>query len=378
MPVQPRPTDIVTRGNLLLGFPVVDFIPALSAGGYGPPVPLGILSSAALAKELETITLDRGDAGFLTVDREVVSRLQPLLNVETFKFDANVAKYIFGSSIQTAVVADAAAAVTDDPVAIPLSDSYTSFQSLARASINEASVVVTFAEIVDEAVGTGNGVLGGTQGDYALDQKIKAIGDVTEFLVGGVDETANLVAGSTPAAGQIAIEIGEQDSSVTGSGAITFGASKIPANGAAIVATYTPSFTTGAGDIVNLTDFVFDPYLGRIRFRHAGADASPFRLTPVALANLLVDYTYSRKAHTQLRPYTQPASDGKAVLRHLPDLGINIYWPIPSVTLRLTDDDLSFGAEEFATAALTITINDAGGSERFGLMELSSEAESAA
>jgi hypothetical protein len=376
MPIQARPTDTFTRDNLLIGFSSVEFTPRLAAGGFGATVMLGILSGEELQKEIETLALERGDSGLLTVDRELISSLVVRLQLEVFNFRQDLARYVLASTDPVAVTADAAAAVANDPAVIPSVDSFETFLQLTRADINEASVAVSFTPIVDEAVGTGNGVLGGTQGDFSLDRKIKAIGDVTEFLVGGVDQVANLVAGSTPAAGEIAIEIGEEDSPVTGSGAITFGASMIPALGAAIVATYTPSFTTGAGDIANLTDFVFDPILGRIRFRHAGADASPFRLAAaVSGTSLDVDYTYNRKASHTLKPFTQTTVEGKAVVRHLTDVGINFIWSIPSVSLRITDDALTFDAEDFAVGTLVLNVNDAGGSDRFGTLDLSSEPE---
>lgn len=378
MPVETRPADSFTRDNLLLGFSIVEFQPRLAGGTYGTAVQLGILSGETLQKTVETLQLQRGDAGLLTVDREIVSQFEASLALECFNFRADLAQYIFGSATLTAVTADAAAAVTNEEVRLPASSPFSTFVALAHGSIAEASIAVECATITAEAVGTGNGVLGGTQGDFSLDFKIKAIGDVTSFLVNGVEELANLVAGSTPAAGQIAIETGEQDSTTTGSGAITFGASKIPANGAAIVVTYKPSFTTGAGDIVNLTDFVVDPVLGRVRFLDpAGADNSPFR--PAGGEQpLLVDYTYNRKASNTLKPFTQNQFEGKATVRHLPDVGVNFIWTIPSVTLRLTDDDLEFGAEDFATATLQLNINDAGGTDRFGTLAWSSETEAAA
>lgn len=379
MPVQPRPSDTFSRQNLLLGFSIMEFEPALTAGGYGAVVPFGILSAQALQKEIETIVLERGDSGTLTVDREIVSRLQPSFQVQTFNFRSDLAQYIWGSESIAAVVADAAAAGTS-LVTIPTTNPYTSFLGLSHANIDESTVEVTCTEIVSEAVGTGDGVSGGTQGDFSLDFKIKAIGDVTEFLVGGVDQTANLVAGSTPAAGEIAIEIGLEDSLTTGSGAITFGAAQIPANGAAIVATYTPSFSTTAGDIVNGglpasadNDFVFDPLLGRIRFLREGADDTPFRVA--GGQPLTVGYNYQRNASVTLKPFTQPQSDGRMTVRHLPNYGVNFIYTIPSVTLLLTDDELTFGAEDLATATLNVNINDAGGSDRFGTLQWSSETE---
>ena len=116
MPVQTRPPDQFTRDNLLLGFSTVEFEPALSGGGFGGAVELGILESEALQKEVELLELERGDAGTLTVDREIVSKLKPTLNIATFNLKFDVARYVFGSDIATEVTADAASAVTDDPV----------------------------------------------------------------------------------------------------------------------------------------------------------------------------------------------------------------------------------------------------------------------
>lgn len=379
MPVQTRPSDTFTRDNLLLGFSVVEFTPS----GSSTAVPLGILSSQALQKEVETLSLDRGDSGVLTVDREVISKLTATMALELFNFKSNVAKYIFGAELLTPVTADAAAAANTD-VTMPATADFDTFLDLDHGDITESSVEVTFQTITNEAVGTGDGVLGGTQGDFNLAQKIKDIGDVTGFTVGGVDESAKLVAGSTPTANQIAIEVGEEDSTTTGSGAITFGSSETPANGAAIVATYTPSFDTTNADIVNGglpasadNDFVFDPVLGKIRFLKEGADDSPFRLTG-GQAPLNVAYTYNRRASVNFQPFTQTSFEGSAVVRHLPDTGVNFIWTIPSVTLLLTADDLTFGADDFAVASIEMNINDAGGTSRYGTLALSSETEAGA
>jgi hypothetical protein len=380
MPIATRPTDTFTRGNLLFGFPVVQFTPKNAAGVFLAPVDIGIIRSAALTKEITRLALERGDSGPLVIDRQIVSRLEPAFEIETANFRSDIMQLLLGSSTLTPVTANAAAAVADDRITLLATFTFDTFMGLTYGSLNEASVAVEFSTITSEAVGTGNGVLGGTQGDFALDQKIKAIGDVTSFLVNGVNETANLVAGSTPAAGQIAIEVGEQDSLVTGSGAITFGASKIPGNGHAIVATYKPSFTTGAGDIVAITDFLVDPVLGRVRFLHAAADASPFRLAASAGGTvLLVDYTYNRKAGNDIKPFTQSSGfEGRCSIRQLTDIGINFDWQVPSATLQLTDDDLTFGAEDFANGSLRLVLNDAGGTDRFGTLRVSSEAEAGA
>ena len=84
MPVEERTPDQFTRDNLLLGFSTVEFEPALVGGGFDAAVLLGILSSQALQKEVELLELERGDAGTLTVDREIVSKLKPSFNIETF------------------------------------------------------------------------------------------------------------------------------------------------------------------------------------------------------------------------------------------------------------------------------------------------------
>jgi len=376
MPIEARPSDTFTKDNLLIGFSVVEFTPTST----GVPVQVGILSGEELQKEVETLQLQRGDSGTLTVDRELISSIEVTMQLEVFNFRADIAELIFGSTAGAVVTADAAAANNDD-ISIPTSNAFDSFVGLTRGDITESSVEVTFQTITNEAVGTGDGVLGGTQGDFSLDQKIKAIGDVTAFTVNGVDELAKLVAGSTPTANQIAIEVGEEDSTTTGSGAITFGSGETPANGAAIVATYKPSFNTTAGDIVNGglpasvdNDFVFDPIQGKIRFLHEGADDSPFRLDGGA-APLNVAYTYNRRATTNLKPFTRTQVDGSCTIKHLTDIGVNFIWTVPSATILITDDALTFGAEEFGTATLALNINDAGGANRFGTLELASETQ---
>jgi hypothetical protein len=378
MPVEQRATDTYTRDNLLLGFSQVYFTP-LQSGVYGTEVPLGILSTQELQKTIETLELERGDSGLITVDRELISKLTAAFQFQTFNLRKDIAQYVFASSQGSPaydVTADAAAVVTNEPFNIPSSNPFDSFVSLNHGAIDETSLEVSCGVISSEAIGTGNGVLGASQGDFALNYKIKAIVDVATFFVAAVDFVAagKIVAGSTPAADEVAIEIALEDSIVTGSGAITFGASVIPAAGAAIVATYTPSFSTTGTDIVNLTDFVFDPTLGKIRMLHAGADASPFRLTGDSQP-LEIDYTYARKAHVVLKPFTQTVFEGKASIKHIPDVGVNFIWTIPSASIRLTDDALTFDAADFATATLILNILDAGGTERFGSLNLSSETE---
>ena len=372
MPVMTRPSDAFTRDNLLLGFSVVMFTPS----GSSTAVPLGILSSEALQKEVETLQLERGDAGTLTVDREIISKLSVTMAFELFNFKASVAQYIFGAENLTVVTADAAAADSSN-VSMPSTSEFDTFLDLTHGDIDETSVEVTFNTITNEAVGSGDGVTV----DFQLDQKVKAVADVTSVTIGGVAYTPVAV-GAAAAGNEVEVIIGETDGAAgTGSGSFeTFvgGVSTAPASGLAIVATYTPSFSTTGTDLVNLTDFVFDPIQGKVRFLDpSGADNSPFRASG-GQASMNVAYTYNRRASTSLKPFTQTSFEGSAQILHLPDTGINFVWNVPSATIILTADDLTFGADDFATASLSMNVNDAGGTDRFGTLLLSSETEAGA
>lgn len=376
MPVEPRPTDTFTRDHLLLGFPFVEFTPALAAGGFGTPVRLGILSSASLQKTVELLQLERGDSGLITIDREIVSRLEVSFQVETFNFRADLAQYVFGAASTTAVVANSAQQVTDEAITLPSSDPFKTFLDLANADLDESTIEVECDTITDEAVGTGDG----SSNNFVLDFKVKAVGDVTSVTVGGTSYTPVAV-GAAVTGNEVEVVVGEVDGGhPTTSGSLEFfqgGVSTPPPNGDAIVATYKPSFSTTGGDIVNLTDFALDPLLGRIRFIDpSGADNSPFRTTGEQQP-LLIDYQYNRRASTQMQPFTQGGGvfSGKASIKHLPDVGTNFVWMIPSASIRITDDDLTFGADDFATGTLTLNILDAGGANRFGTLNISSEPE---
>lgn len=362
MPVQTRPSDTFTRDNLLLGFSVVMFTPS----GSSTAVPLGILSGEALQKEVETLQLERGDAGTLTVDREIISKLAVSFNFELFNFREDVAQYIFGGATLTPVTADAAAA-GDTNVSMPATNEFDTFLDLTHGDITEPSVEVTFQTILDETVGTGDGATL----VFQMAQKVKVLADITAITVGGVDRLADLV--NTPVAStEIEVEEGESDAD---GGKLTFFTGEAPANGDAIVVTYKPSFSTTGTDIIDLTDFVFDPIQGKIRFLDpAGVDNSPFRASG-GQAAMNVAYTYNRRASTDMQPFTQNAFEGSAQILHLPDTGINFVWNVPSATIRITADDLTFGADDFATAVMQMNINDAGGTSRFGTLAISSETE---
>ncbi len=375
MPVQARPADQFTRDNLLLGFSIVEFEPALSGGGFGAAVPIGILESEAIQKEVDEINLDRADSGFFTVDRKVISRLEPSLALTTFNFRANIARYIFGSDITTAVVADAASVVTDDPVrALTGADATRSFLSLSNGDVAAGSFTATGTAIVAENVTnvTGDGT---TQGDYQLQYKVDDFNDVS--LLEELDSAGAIVRTFVPQAGAPASEFEGQVIGTVGatSGELTF----FQAVGATntIRASYDPDLASVEDDNSAATaDYVIDPLLGRVMFRRLDTfgtpdGASAFREgQPVDFS-----YTYNRLASVTFNPFRQNQFDGRTTVKHLTDLGVNFIWTIPSSTILITDDDLTFGAEEFATGALKVNVNDAGGTTRFGTIAWSSETQ---
>jgi hypothetical protein len=378
MPVQARPADQFTRGNLLLGFSTVEFEPALTAGGYGPAVEMGILSSEALQKEVELLELERGDAGTLTVDREVISKLKPSFQIETFNLRADVARFVLASDIAGSVVADAAAVVTGDAVNAPTgADATRTFLSLSNADTALASYTATGAAIVNEGVTnvTGDGT---TQGDYQLQYKVNDFNDVT--LLEEIDSAGAIVRTFVPQSGAPAAEFEAQVIGTVGatSGELTL----FQAVGATntIRASYNPALAGVLDDnTAAVADFFPDDLLGRILFRRLDTFAAPDAASAFREGQPVdVNYTYSRKASTTLQPFRQTSFDGRVTIRHLTDIGINFIWNIPSATIRVTDDDLTFGADDFGVATLILNINDAGGSQRFGTLALSSEAEAAA
>lgn len=368
MPIEPRPSDEFTRDHLLVGFPTIEFTPTLSTGLPGVPVELGILASADLVKEINYITLERGDAGFLTVDREIVSRLRPSWEVSTYNIRSDVAKYVFGSDVVTAIVADPAASVVNEPFTLPSgANAERMFVNLANGDIDEATFVgtsITCAPITAEAVGTGDGTTGDTAGDFSLDFKPLIVGDVTSITVGGVAYTPVAV-GAAVAGLEVEVAVG----ATATSGDLQFFNAGVATNvTGAIVATYSPSHA-----FANLTDYVVDPWLGKIRMLNIDGATDALKSGQPMLA----DYSYNRKAGWTLQPFRENQVNGTAIIRHLPDVGSNFKWTIPSATVLLTDDNLTFGAENFATASLRLNVNDAGGTNRFGTMQISSEPQSA-
>lgn len=363
MSVQPRPTDILTVDFLQLGMPYVEFAPSLGSGAYGPYRSLGVIDSAEIAKTLELVTLRSAQSGVSVKLRELVRQFDGVLNVGLFQHTADNMQLLFGSSVLNAVSADPAASVVGDPFV--LTSDAQDFLDLANQLVDESTVVVTADEIALEQVGTGQGgTFGETTGDFALDFKINVIGDVSLYQETNgatvTDRTGDLVAGSTPGAGQVAIVTG----AVATGGQITYPAGEAPASGVIIEATYEPTFA-----FVLNTDFAVDPKPGRVRmFNLDGATDELKSFQPMEAS-----YDFNQLDHSELQPFTQFVFAGRTRIRLLTDVGINMIWTVPSSSVRVTDEAFTFNREDFQVSQLAIDLLDAGGTSRFGTMEVYQE-----
>lgn len=353
--IETRPTGInaLTSDNVMIGMPYVEFAPAIGSPAYGPFRQLGIISEARITKAIEAAALRSAQSGIDVLVKEIVRSLEARLIVSVFQFDKDNMQLFFGSSTLTTLNAGTGT-VTNE--AAELQAAATDWSDLANSLVTTMTSLDP-ATVTNEAVGTGDGSLGGTTGDFILDFPVLVIGDVTGFTVGGVDESAKLVSGSTPGAAEIAIVVGD----VANSGSITFGSGEIPANGAAIVATYLSTHS-----LTENTDFSVDYPGGRIR-RISGSNklrgAQP----------LLVDYSYTTFDGGVIAPFTQLTFEGQLRIKLLTDVGINLTWTIPSVNLKLTDTDFEFNREEFAAGELSITLVDDGTTQPYGTMNVYEE-----
>ena len=365
MSVQPRPVDTLTVDFLQLGMPFVEFSPLLSSGAFGPFRSLGIIDTAEIAKTLELATLRSSQSGVSVKVRELVRQFDAVLNVGLFQHSPENMQLIFGSNTLTDVVADPANSIVGDP--FQLTDDAEDFLDLANQLVDESTVVLTADAILDEGVGTGDGVLGPVTGDFALAFKIALIGDVSSYIerLSGTDteRVGDLVAGAAPMAGEIAIQVG----ATIPSGEITYFGGEAPATGTEIIVDYEPTFAT----VLN-TDFSTDPKPGRIRlfaFETTVPNVEPFRQFQAMEAA----YDHVLVAHDDLQPFTQFVFQGRTRIRLLTDVGINMIWTVPSSSARVTDDAFTFNRDEFQVSPVTIDLLDAGGTARFGTMELYAE-----
>lgn len=360
MSVQPRPIDTTTVDFLQLGMPFIEFAPLLSSGAFAPFRSFGIVDTAEVAKTIELATLRSAQSGVSVKVRELVRQFDATLNVGLFQHSPENMQFMFGSESLVDVVADPAASVVGDP--FQLTDDPENFIDLANQLLDESTVVVTADSLIDEAVGTGQGgTFGETQGDFSLDFKISVIGDVSSYIerLSGVDteRVTDLVAGGAPMAGEIGIIVG----AVATGGEITYPGGEAPALNTEILVDYEPTFA-----IVLNTDFSTDPIPGRIRIFAIDGGSDEFK----SFQPMEADYDHVEVAHDDLLPFTQFVFSGKTRIRLLTDVGINIIWTVPSSSVRVTDDAFVFNRDEFQVTLLTIDLLDAGGTARFGTLEL--------
>lgn len=362
MPAETRPTsqNVVTLENFALGMPIVEFAP-LSGGVLQPYLPLGVVDSAALAKELETLEMEDGSPGLRATILEIITKVSPSFAVGVFNFSADIMRFAMGGATLTSVTANPTQAVTDEKVTTttdPLD-----FLFLKFPNINAAGVVVTPALNSLEAVGTGDGTLGDTSGEYFLKYKVNAVADVASLTVGGV-AYAPIAVGTAAAGLQVEVVVGTGATS----GNLQFFNAGVAVNvTGAIVATYTPSFALTEG-IVAPDDYTVARKEGRIRVIHEATKATGTQPI-IAGQAVFVDYTYNKKAHTTFQPFTQNSFTGAARIKLLSDQGVNLVWNIPSAQIAVSDEDLAFDDEGFMIANITLSVLDAGGTDRFGTIQ---------
>lgn len=344
MAVETRPTDTITKDNLFIGLPIVLFELKLASGAFDVPRNLGLLDSAELQKTVEVAQLRNRTSGISVLEREVVRLVEPSLQIGMFNFEPLNSQLMLASCDVTGVAASTVV-VTDDEVVVP--NAFTKFAALTNRDLTTDPLTdldpkVNTLEVV--AASAPGGVFGETQGDFALDFPILVVADVTlyqETSAAGVvtDRTSDIVAGAAPTAGQIGII----EAAIATSGEIKYPAGEAPAAGTKIEVTYTPSFT-----FANLTDYVLDPFEGRLRF----LDVDKVRAGQIVLA----DYSFSQPVEDSIKPFTQSSFEGRATVKQLTDVGINFIWDIPSVSIRINDDPLTWNADDFATGSLTMNI----------------------
>jgi hypothetical protein len=515
MPANPRPTDLITPDNLLIGMPYVEFA-VLQSGVLQPFRSLGIIDSAELAKELDTLALESSQSGTRVTVRELITRIDPTVAVGIFNLNADSLQYVLGSSSKTAVTASATEAVSNEPH--DLTTDTLDFIDLANSALN-AGVSASPDAIDDEAVGTGDGLLGDVQGDFTLDYKVRAITDVTSVTTTnpttGVVTVWTVIADGAAAAGnEVEVIVGLGSTSGSLQFFVAAVATAVP-TGHTILADYEPSwglsqpysllediqsaqaddggvftdetvdsndvgaadvtltpavpvagdafyvgmsepfdlvefvistaavgsvnayeywngsawvaltgvsdetsnFTAAAGDrtltfdvppswarntvnaigpyyhirarvttagasgatasevnVGGQAEMVVDRKLGKVRFRHETTKATSLNKL-LAGQPVEVTYTYNRKAHTTIQPFTQTSFLGAARIRHLADVGINLVWDVPSAQILLDDTSFEWSAEEFTVGTLTLKILDAGGTARFGTIQVFSETQ---
>ena len=348
MPAATVPTDTFTDESIFSGMPFVSFAPKVSGAGYDPYIPFGVVDGAELQRTVDKLEVGTSQHGTRRIIKELVQNLEQRLQVQVFTFSASVTRYFIGSNVATAVSANPSQAVTGDSQWIPSTNPTQQFISLSNKDVAEPLTAIAPDTVTLEFVGTGDGVIGETAGDFELAYAIEILADITlyqETSASGVvtDRTADLVT-TGAAAGKIDVTIG----SGAASGEFEYFTAEAPASGTVIEVTYTPSFDIS--DFVLNTDYIMDPLEGRVRFLTTDELRAG---QPVTFG-----YSYDRKSHTLIRPGTQTSFDGRLRVEHLTtNYGINLTWDVPNVTLQITDDAFAWARDDAALATLSFTLN---------------------
>ena len=381
MPLGTRSPDTFTIDAFLLGFSKFEFEQLLNDGSYGPVVDLGILNSEELTKEISLLEMEDGSGGTATTALELVSKLKPAWELGLFNFSANLAQYLFGAPSLTTNVADAAKNVPAELLQIPTSetDAARTFINLSNADVDDTpgNLTLTCAEVTEVILGDGTG---DTPGDFSLKFKPLLFGDVTaatetNTATGVLVRTYTMV--DTTSGG--ATELGVQDGVIATSGDLDL--SQVVPVGNQLNITYTPTHVLEEDIDALDPDMMLDPLLGRIRFPNIDTPLAKDATSPLRAGQpLSLSYNYNQKASVTFKPFTQGGGSflGRCTVRHWTDVGSNFTWVIPSVTIRIDDQALSFGTEDFVNGSLVIGINDAGGTDRFGTFTLANQNQAAA
>lgn len=340
MSVENRPSDAITEDFLILGLPVVEFGFELAGGGYGAYFGLGIPDSVEFQKALQFAQLRNAQSGTSKLVRELVRQFDASLQVTTFRHNGQNLQLMFASAA-LADVASATVGVTDDT--FYLTDDDQVFHDLAHGRVVEPLTSLDPAPIVDEDVGIGDGTLGDASGDYSLDFKPLLVADVTSVTVAGVAYTP-IAVGAAAAGLEVEVVVGASATS----GDLQFFNAGVAVNVTGqILASYQPSHSLSEG-----TDFVVDYINGRVRILSHDQAADPLK----NYQPLDADYDYLEADHELIQPGTQFVFPGRARIRQLTDVGMNLVWPIPKAQVRLTDDAFVFNRDDFTTTPVIINL----------------------
>ncbi|MCP4868276.1 MAG: hypothetical protein GY898_06110 [Proteobacteria bacterium] len=357
--VQTRPADIVTEDFLYLGLPVIEFAFELSTGAYGAYFGLGIPDSAEVQKSLQLAQLRNAQSGTSKLVRELVRQFDATIQVGTFRHSGENMQLMFASA-SLADVSSGVVAVTDDPFTLTTDEQ--DYLDLSNQMLVEPmSAGPECEEIVDEAVGTGDGTTGDASGDFSLDFKPLDHLDVSALTVAGVPFTP--IAVGAAAAGN-EVEVTDYVDSQPLAGDLQFFVGGVAADVTGdIVATYQPSHA-----FVENTDYVVDYKGGRIRMLNTESATDALKVNQPMRA----DYSYNEADHQLIKPFSQFIFAGRSRIRMLTDVGANLIWTIPKSQVRLTEDAFVFNRDDFTvtTLALQLLEDTTSATDPYGQMEV--------